>query len=224
MTLDWLWCWWIGAFLALVGWLGGCTAPSSARLGAWHVQWWTDFHDPGPWVLEGGPGALASYGSDGYRLASVWPNVDVWSLHPAVYATVRLAAHGRADRATAFPAAYGLICGYRDGHHFVLFALNTWGEYAVAVRTSQGWKPLHAADMDFRPHPAVRPAPQDNRMMVECGDTGLRLWVNGRLLTAVDEPVPQGQVGMWLRTPPQSAAASWGVVFHDLTLWTWQRP
>ena len=220
-----LWSYWTVGFLVLAGWLVGCVTPSGlSRRGAWHVQWWTDFHEPGPWTLQGGPGALATYGNDGYRLAGVLPNVDVWSLHPTVYAAVRLAAHPRADITTAIPAAYGLVCGYRDLRHFVLFALNTLGEYAVGVHTSQGWKPLHASDMDFRPHPAVRPAPQDNRMMVECGDTGLRLWVNGHLLTAVNVPVPHGQVGMWLHTPPQSAAASWGVVFHDLTLWTWQRP
>jgi hypothetical protein len=73
-------------------------------------------------------------------------------------------------------------------------------------------------------HPAVRAAPQSNRMMVECRDTGLRLWVNGHLLLATETPGPKGQVGMWVRTPANGAFASWGGVFHDLTLWTWQRP
>ncbi len=225
MTRFWnaFWRAWALGWLMLA--LGACTStPTPETRGAWSVQWWTDFREPGPWQLAGGPGAVASYTPDGYRLAGVMPAVPVWSLHPTAYGQVRLAAHLEADPARDPRGAYGLVCGYRGPADMVVFALGSDGSYAVGRVTAQGVQPLHHRDWTFLPHPAVRPAPQSNRMMVECRDTGLRLWVNGHLLLATDTPAPKGQVGMWVRTPARGAAASWGATFHDLTLWTWQRP
>ncbi|NPA30941.1 MAG: hypothetical protein GXO37_02970 [Chloroflexi bacterium] len=225
MTTPWKPLWRALAPLwAVAGLLGCWRAPTPEARGAWSVQWWTDFREPGPWLLDGGPGAIATYTSAGYRLAGVMPAVPVQSLHPTAYAQVRLAAHVEADPSAASRGAYGLVCGYRDPQHQVVLALGSDGTFAAWEQTPAGKRPLHGASLDFVPHAAVHPAPQSNRMMVECRDTGLRLWVNGHLLLATDTPVPKGQVGMWLRTPPQGATSSWGVTYHDLTLWTWQRP
>ncbi len=205
------------------GLLGGCRAAASLPPSrTWVVQWWTDFQQPGPWRLGGDEGGLARYTPTGYRLAGVQPRAQIWSVYPARYQTVRLAAHLRGDGPSG--GRYGLLCGFQDTQHYFVALLTAAGAYAVWRHTVSGWQALHAPDLQPRFHPAVHPAPQANWMMVECRASGLRLWANGTLLFAADTHVPPGQVGMWLETPPSLPQAAWGAVFRDLTLWTWEQP
>ncbi len=215
----------VGWLLGLVLVLAACHRPApEVGEGAWTVQWWTDFREPGPWQVNGGPGAIASYTPDGYRLAGVLPQTEIWSLHPTAYDQVRLAAQLQATPAPQAAGRYGLLCGFQGPQQYLVFALSTDGGYAILARTPQGWQNLRGTWQAFEPHAAVHPAPQSNRLMVECRDTGLRFWVNGQEVARVAYPATKGQVGLWMTTPAAFSTAAWSVTARDLTLWTWQRP
>ncbi len=217
--------WRVVVFMLLSVLPAGCAPRSEAARdpAQWVVQWHSDFHDPGPWMPGGGPGLMASYTTQGYRLAGVLPQQALWSLHPRQYAQVRMTAQMRADAAPGARGWYGLVCGFQGPDDYIALALGTDGTFAAWRATSQGLQPLEP-DSGPRAHAAVRDAPQPNALVVECRKTGLRLWVNQALVFAADLPVPPGQVGMWIRTPAILPAAAWGVTVQHLGLWTWQRP
>jgi hypothetical protein len=141
-------------------------------------------------VTEG----VTDYANGAYRIFVDTAETDVWANPNLDFNDVRIEVDatkvGGSDNND-----YGLQCRYVDSENFYFFIISSDGYYGVG-KVKDGVQVLIGSD-NMPPSDKIITGDAGNRIMAECVGSTLRMYVNGALLTEVnDGDFASGDVGL----------------------------
>lgn len=169
----------------------------------------------GGWSLTGTDGGSSvSYAHQGLEFIINEKDQDFWSTMPGEYSNIGVGVDagklGGPDDNT-----FGVICRYQDAENFYAFLISSDGYYGI-VKVKDGiYSLLSGKNMDY--DAGIVRGQGTNRILGICSQDELGLFVNGKLLTIVqDSDLTEGRVGMIAGT---NAAPGTDILFDNLILY-----
>jgi len=169
----------------------------------------------GGWSLtstEGG--SSVSYAHQGLEFIINEKDQDYWSTIPGEHSNIGVSVDasklGGPDDNT-----FGVICRYKDAENFYAFLISSDGYYGI-IKVKDGiYSLLSGKNMDY--DAGIVRGLGTNRVLGICSQDELGLFVNGKLLTIVQDPdLTEGRVGMIAGT---NAAPGTDILFDNMILY-----
>ena len=169
----------------------------------------------GGWSLTSTQGGSSvSYAHQGLEFIINEKDQDYWSTMPGEYSNIGVGVDasklGGPDDNT-----FGVICRYKDAENFYAFLISSDGYYGI-IKVKDGiYSLLSGKNMDY--DAGIVRGLGTNRVLGICSQDELGLFVNGKLLTIVQDPdLTEGRVGMIAGT---NAAPGTDILFDNMILY-----
>jgi hypothetical protein len=159
-------------------------------------------------------GSSVGYSHQGLDFLINEDEKDYWSTREGDYSNIALGVDasklGGPDDNT-----FGVICRYLDGENFYAFLVSSDGYYGIIKVKDGQYSLLSGKNMDF--NAGIVRGRGTNRILGVCQEDELGLFVNGKLLTIVqDTDFTQGRIGLISGT---TATAGTDILFDNFTLY-----
>lgn len=117
--------------------------------------------------------------------------------------------NARLTEDSAVSSGYGIIFRYLDEDNYNVFAIDGLGRYSIWTRENGQWHELRDVGDSWTSHPAINGIGEENVISVEIIGNEFVGMVNGEIVTTVrDSTLPNGNVGIYMATPPSGTAHS----------------
>jgi hypothetical protein len=111
--------------------------------------------------------------------------------------------------------SFGVICRYHDAENFYAFLVSSDGYYGIIKVKDGNYALLSGKNMDF--NSGIVRGRGTNRVLGVCSEDELGLFVNGSLLTIVqDSDFTEGQIGL---ISGSNATSGTDILFDNLILY-----
>lgn len=199
--------------VALLTSLTGCRA-GAASLPPGSVLFQDDFaRRSSGWPSRRSEQAIVEYRDGRYAIHVLAPHTSLWSTPGLELGAVHLEVDVL-DITGPEDNVFGLVCGYQDDENFLFLVASSdgfagIGEYRHGERSMLSGEAMLPAD-------PIAPSGADNHLAADCLPDGLRLYVNGSLVSeAALDSEPVGDVGLIAGTYAESGLQ---VVFDNFSV------
>ncbi len=175
-----------------------------------------DFNQTGSgWTTLSSPeGSSVAYAHQGLEFINFEKEKDYWSHREGEYSNVAVgvdsAKLGGPDDNT-----FGVICRFVDNGNFYALLISSDGYYGIIKVKDGNYSLLSGSNMDYSPSIVRGAGP--NRILGVCSEDELGLFVNGTLLTIVqDTDFTQGRIGLISGT---NAKPGTDILFDNLIIY-----
>ena len=176
--------------------LGLPGASGDQQAGSGEVYFKDDFSDPSSgWDQLSGDGGTTDYFEGTYRIQVTQPKRTLWANPKLVFNDLRI----EADVTKAEGSdnnVFGLICRYQDEANFYAFFIRSDGYYGI-TKVIEGAGPKLLGTDKMATSEVIKKGNSINHLRGDCVTNKLTLYVNGQMLTSVEDPdLGAGDVGL----------------------------
>lgn len=197
--------------LLLTSFLASCSAlqttsttpqPQDLNVQSGSILFQDDFSQPTTgWDRFSAPEGIMDYDGGGYRLFVNAADTNFWSTPGQNYADIRMEVDagklGGPDE-----NRIGLVCRFNGGDYY-FFMITSDGMYGVGIYT--GGEAVLLGQGEMISSESIKPGMAVNHLRADCLGNQLAFYVNGDLLTTVEDPtLAVGDVGLLAGTFSQT--------------------
>ncbi len=175
-----------------------------------------DFSEDGSgWTTLVSPqGSSVAYAHQGLEFINYESEKDFWSIREGDYSNIAVGVDG-SKLGGPDDNTFGVICRYVDTGNFYAFLIGSDGYYGIIKVKDGVYSLLSGSSMDYSP--SIVRGTGTNRILGVCSEDELGLFVNGDLLTIVqDTDFTQGRIGLISGTNEKSGT---DILFDNLILY-----
>jgi hypothetical protein len=175
-----------------------------------------DFNKAGSgWTTSySGEGSSVDYSHQGLEFYNNEVEKDYWSTREGEYGNVGVGVDA-SKLGGPDDNSFGVICRYHDAENFYAFLVSSDGYYGIIKVKDGNYALLSGKNMDF--NSGIVRGRGTNRVLGVCSEDELGLFVNGSLLTIVqDSDFTEGQIGL---ISGSNATPGTDILFDNLILY-----
>lgn len=171
-------------------------AGNDQQAGSGEVYFKDDFSDPSSgWDRLSGDGGSTDYFEGAYRIQVSQPKRTLWANPKLFFNDLRI----EADVTKAEGSdnnVIGLICRYQDEANFYAFFISSDGYYGI-TKVIEGTGPNLLGTDKMAASEVIKKGNATNHLQGECVANKLTLYVNGQMLTSVEDiDLDSGDIGL----------------------------
>ena len=176
--------------------LGLPGASGDQQAGSGEVYFKDDFSDPSSgWDRLSGDGGTTDYLEGTYRIQVTQPKRTLWANPKLLFNDLRIEADVTKGEGSD-NNVFGLICRYQDEANFYAFFISSDGYYGI-TKVIEGAGPKLLGTDKMTTSEIIKKGNATNHLRGDCVTNKLTLYVNGQMLTSVEDPdLDSGDVGL----------------------------
>jgi hypothetical protein len=161
-----------------------------------------------------GEGSSVDYSHQGLEFYNNEVDKDYWSTREGEYGNVAVGVDA-SKLGGPDDNSFGVICRYHDAENFYAFLVSSDGYYGIIKVKDGNYSMLSGKSMDF--NSGIVRGRGSNRILGVCSEDELGLYVNGSLLTIVqDSDFTDGRIGL---ISGSNATPGTDILFDNLILY-----